>query len=353
MNEELIKYIESSFLKNLLLNEGITDISYNGEDLFYQTNLKGREKAESKISNKEAYDFIRQISNLSDSQFSFSSPILDISVGKYRINATHLSISRKNREKAINFSIRIGYDSLRIHDDEQFISSKCMELISKFIRNKESIIIGGITGSGKTEFQKYLLSKFDENTRLIVIDNVDELDTDYFLKNIDIQTWIINQNVENINFDLLIKNALRCNPDWLIVSEARGGEMLSLLNSSMSGHPTISTLHAKNIEYIYSRMTRMCMLKNENLKFDETMVDVCDHFRLLIYVKKIIEKDGKIKRFVSDIGTNIDTKFTPIFKYPDKYYDLPKKLIKEIIVDDYETRSFIKKWEGEKCLKEW
>src|SRR5574344_800122 len=328
MNINLIKFIENSFLSPLLKEESITDISYNGKDIYYQDNFKGRQKSEIKISDKEAYDFVRQISNLSDSMFSFSNPILDISCGRYRFNATHYAISRKDREKAINFSIRIGFDQLRIKDNDEFITRKCLKLVETFIKHKESIVISGTTSSGKTELQKYLISKFEPNTRLVIIDNVDELDTDFFLKFVDSQTWLLNDSL-NIGFDDLIKNALRVNPDWLIVSEARGGEMLSLLNSAMTGHPTISTIHSKDIKFDYSRMTRMCLIKNPNLKYDETIVDIYDHFKLLIQVEKYIE-NGEIKRHVREIGTNVNNIFYKLYAYPNDYCNIPEEIQKEI-----------------------
>ena len=38
MNERLLEYIETSFLKELLNNKDITDISFNGEDIYYKDN---------------------------------------------------------------------------------------------------------------------------------------------------------------------------------------------------------------------------------------------------------------------------------------------------------------------------
>lgn len=334
MNTSLIEYIENSFLSSLLKIDSITDISYNGKEIFYQDNYKGRLKSEIKVSDKEVYDFIRQISNLSDSLFSFSNPIFDISCGKYRINATHYAVSRKNREKVINFSIRVGYENLWIKDDDTFITKRCLTLVDEFITHHESIIISGVAGSGKTELQKFLLSRMADNTRVVIIDNLEELDIDSLLPNIDSQTWLLNDNL-NIGFDSLIKNALRINPDWIIVSEARGGEMLSLLNSAMTGHPTISTIHSKNASFDYTRMTRMCIASNQNLKYDETIEDIYDHFKLIIHVSKTY-KEGRINRYVSEIGTNVGNVYYVLFAYPNDYYDLPKKLKEEIGLNDEE-----------------
>ena len=349
MIEKAKDYIEQSFLKPLLSNPNITDISYNGEGIYFQDNEYGRQKYNYKISNKEVYDFLRHIANLTDSQFSYSNPILDISCDLYRINAVHYSIARKNREQTVNFSIRVGKKDIKIKEDNSFITNKCVKLISLFLNAKQSIVIGGKTSSGKTELQKFIISKLKENSRLIIIDNVEELETDDFLENIDSQTWLLKS--KDVSFDQLVKNALRNNPDWLIVSEARGEEALSILNSAMTGHPTITTIHAKDCSFIFKRLGRMCMLKNENIKFKNIIDDIYDHFKLVIYVKKEIDNDGKIKRFVEKIGTNTQKRYYELFSYPNIYYELPEELKIELNLSQNDFQNFNSYWKGEKNEK--
>ena len=60
------------------------------------------------ISEDEAKDFIRQVANLCEKQFSFQTPNLDASLGTLRINATHPSIARKNSGRCLNFAIRVA-----------------------------------------------------------------------------------------------------------------------------------------------------------------------------------------------------------------------------------------------------
>ena len=84
-----IDYLEQSFLKPLLSSSNITDISYNGKDIFYVDNDLGRLKSDIVIDKQAAKDFVRQIANLSEKQFSFQNPKLDVSFGKYRFNALH------------------------------------------------------------------------------------------------------------------------------------------------------------------------------------------------------------------------------------------------------------------------
>lgn len=325
MNLKLIEFIENSFLKELLERESITDISFNGEKLFYQDNLSGRLQSDLVVTNDEVYAFLRQIANLTDQQFSIANPILDVSVGRYRISALHSSLARKNRDKVFNFSIRLGYDKLRIKDDGSFINKRALSLLDEAINKKCSIVIAGKTGTGKTEFQKFLISRMNENTRIILIDNINEFETNYFKDNLDSQTWLVN-NQKN-NFDDLIKNALRNNPDWLVVGEARGEEMKACLNSTMSGSPTITTMHARDSESIYHRIARMCMINSKNLVFEETLEDVKEHFKFLVYVKKIFdEKTKSYVRYVDSISTNDKGKFLEVYKYPSTFRKLPPEM---------------------------
>lgn len=325
MNLKLIEFIENSFLKELLERESITDISFNGEKLFYQDNLSGRLQSDLVVTNDEVYGFLRQIANLTDQQFSIANPILDVSVGRYRISALHSSLARKNRDKVFNFSIRLGYDKLRIKDDGSFINKRALSLLDEAINKKCSIVIAGKTGTGKTEFQKFLISRMNENTRIILIDNINEFETNYFKDNLDSQTWLVN-NQKN-NFDDLIKNALRNNPDWLVVGEARGEEMKACLNSTMSGSPTITTMHARDSESIYHRIARMCMINSKNLVFEETLEDVKEHFKFLVYVKKIFdEKTKSYVRYVDSISTNDKGKFLEVYKYPSTFRKLPAEM---------------------------
>ena len=322
MNVKLIEFIENSFLKELLERETITDISFNGEKLFYQDNLSGRLQSDLLVSNDEVYAFLRQIANLTDQQFSITNPILDVSVGRYRISALHSSLARKNRDRVYNFSIRIGYDKLRISDDGSFINKRALMLLDEAIHKKCPIVIAGKTGCGKTEFQKFLISRMNENTRLILIDNINEFETNYFKDNLDSQTWLVNNNTNN--FDDLIKNALRNNPDWLVIGEARGEEMKACLNSTMSGSPTITTMHARDCESIYHRIARMCMINSKNLVFEETLEDVKEHFRFLVYVKKVFDDKTKTYiRYVDSISTNDKGKFLEVYKYPNTFRKLP------------------------------
>ena len=315
MNVRLINYIENSFLRPLLDIESVTDISFNGESIFYMDNVSGRKKFDQEISKEQAMDFIRQIANLAERQFSYTIPTLDISVSRYRINAQHSSIVRIGDEKSVSFSIRIASKDIRIRNDDKFMDEKAKKILFDALSEQKSIVIAGPTGSGKTELQKYLISNLEDFTRVIIIDNVQELDYVRFNPNLDITSWQISPSVPLGSAQELIRNALRNNPDWLVVAESRGQEMSDALNAVMTGHPIITTLHAKSVEAIPHRMMRMIQMNNAKESPEDILSDIYEHIEYYVYLNRKITKGRKVLRYIDKIAYVDDNKaFKVIYK---------------------------------------
>lgn len=303
----LISYIESSFIKDIISDSNITDISYNGRDIFTVNNLKGRKKSDVKITQIEAKDFIRNIANISEKQFNYLHPILDVNIGRYRINAVYSSIGRVVEEEIITFVIRIASLIPKISNDHKFMPKELEELFKALILAHYSIVISGVPGVGKTEFQKYLLSLIREDERVIVVDNTIELTSIQNDENRDITLWQADENNEEANVTNLIKNGLRSNPDWMIVTEARGKEMNDILLSAITGVPLITTIHSLDAFNAPIRMAKSIMMLDKKTNYEDVLSNIYEHFKIFVHLKKYTNDKGNIIRYINSV-VEVDTK---------------------------------------------
>lgn len=303
MEEKLVKIgglLSSCFISELLEDPYVTDISYNGNEIYYLHNKKGRCRYNSDATSDEVYSFLRQISNLCDSSFSLSQPILDVSFLNYRLNAVYKNICRKKGEKVLTFCLRkFNLDKIMIDENSDFTTKNILKFLKLAIKNKFSILIAGPTSSGKTELQKYLINNLTNNERVIVIDTINELDINYN-ENVDI-TCLLTDIKQNIDLRDLVKLSLRFCPDYVVLAEARGAEFEDVLTSSLSGISTITTIHAKSVDTIIERAINLVQINNKNLNYETIRDSILMHFDLFIYVEKKITDEGEIKRKLIDM----------------------------------------------------
>lgn len=300
MNEKLYDFFLNSFLNPLLTDKSITDISYNGKDIYYQSNVLGRKKYDLEISNENVQNFIRQIANMSEKTFCISNPILDVSINNFRINAVHNSVTRDKFNKAISFAIRKSTTGFNVSTILEKLPKEMLDYFNNAIKERKSIVVCGKTGSGKTEWQKYLISLIEKNSRIIIIDNIQEL-SQLELDYLDMTFWEVNENNKHITLEDMIENSLRFNPDWTIIAESRGKEMNSILNSLLTGHPIITTMHAKNLDLLPSRIMQMILQDDKAIHDVDTLQkDIYSSFNIGVHLKTTFQ-NGKIIRYIDEI----------------------------------------------------
>lgn len=321
MIEKVIDRLNNSCFAELLNVDSITDISYNGEKIYYLDNFKGRQLYDKKIEYDEIRNLIKDITNFLDINFSISNPIVDVSFLNIRLNVVHESISKKYGNKRLIFSIRKFSKKIRISNNNDFFDEKLFEFFKFILKNKLSIIIYGEPSSGKTEFQKYLLKMFENNERLVIIDTINELDLDY--KNSDISIMIPEKS-RFCNVNNLIKTSLRLNPDYLILAEARGDEFLDVYNSLLTGISTITTMHAKTGLSLISRIKFLLQKNDINMNIFEQ--DIYENINVLIGVKKEFTND-RVKRYINEILISDGKDYKKIYKEEKgvrKFFKLPE-----------------------------
>lgn len=370
-DEEIKTMSFADILKVILKDADVTDINFNGKDLFIQNNKKGRYLFSREIKSSTIENFVKDIVNTLNNQFNTENPIVDCEiVDAYseshnkvlRLNAVHESISPYGN----TMSIRITQPALRLSEaDDKFASEAVFKLLEAMIRGNLNILISGRTGSGKTELQKFLIKNIRDAETIVLIEDTKDTNLKDLYPEKNITSWITNSKIKNpINFDSLIKASLRNNPDWIIISETRGSEAYSMIKSGLSGHKIITTLHSDSAETNVDRLIHMC---KEEYDLDQLLLgqmitsvfdvgvhldyDVTDN-GIIRYVCEIVEYKGydedgvdveKIFEVALQPVKKADGTFTyqKVYKYGKISEELFSKLAKKKVLTP-EISRFIK-----------
>ncbi len=286
MNDNIFEQIDFGPLKPYLERDDITDISYsNGGQIWIKTLSKGIYREENPAINNAFMEKLAfQCSNTMGKTFNMAHPFLDAESAELRLNFVHDSIARNG----IAVVIRKTPAKIRLEKEkilaEKYITLDIHDFLEKCVIGHCNIIVCGETGSGKTEFVKYLASKTIENEKLITIEDTLELHLDRIFPHRDIVAMKTN-NIASYS-DVLV-TCMRQNPKWILLSEVRSAEaVLAVRNSISSGHYILSTIHADKAASIPNRMYSLL----------ETNQDI----ELGVYIRGY--QDKVTKRFVREIG---------------------------------------------------
>lgn len=244
-------------------------------------------------SAQEIVDIGKRLVRVGNVTMDQSNPIVDSFLGKgTRASAMMMPVIRE--EDGAVLSIRKQTKS-KISRQELIDGGTALpeefELLELLIRNKVSGAVVGATGSGKTTLLNYMLTDYaqaeGDDARIYVIEESRELQLPPESKTI---YTAVTPNISAI--DLLIK-ALRFHPTLITPAEMRGGEAMSSMMSSQTGHIVWSTFHAENCEGAFYRLQTMCKLSGIELSERLLLRDLVDAFPVIVSTKQL--RDGKRK----------------------------------------------------------
>ncbi len=124
-------------------------------------------------------------------------------------------------------------------------------------RAGRSFLIAGATGTGKTTLLAGILASLPDHLRIVTIEDVAELRVAH-PHIVSLQARQANiEGAGEIGLGSLVRQTLRMRPDWLVLGEMRGVEILDVLLSQSSGHAGGSTVHAGSLEGVAGRLVAL------------------------------------------------------------------------------------------------
>ena len=286
-------------LQPLLENDDITDISYsNNGQVWLKTLSKGVYRIENTgIDNALMEKIAFQCSNTMGKSFNMANPFLDAESAELRMNFVHDSIAKNG----IAVLIRKTPAKIRLQKEkiiqEDYIRLDIHDFLLKCVEGHCNILVSGETGSGKTEFIKYLAAHTKENEKIITIEDTLELHLDKIFPKRDIVAMKTN-NIASYS-DVLV-TCMRQNPRWILLSEVRSAEaVMAVRNSISSGHNILSTIHADKAESIPSRLYS---LLESNVDLEQFLRSIHRYVQLGVHIKGYYsQKYQKFHREVAEV----------------------------------------------------
>ena len=297
MNDNMFSSIDFGPVQELLENDDVTDISYsNGGQCWLKTLSKGIYRIENPAINNSFMEKLAfQCANAMGKSFNMAYPFLDAEGAELRLNFVHDSIAKNG----IACVMRKTPAKIRLEKDkllkEKYIDLDILDFLVKCVHGHCNIIVCGETGSGKTEFVKYLASQTRENEKLITIEDTLELHLDRIYPTRD----IVSMKTNNIaSYSDVLVTCMRQNPKWILLSEVRSAEaVMAVRNSISSGHYILSTIHADKASSIPNRMYS---LLETNQDIEQFLKSIYRYIQLGIYIRGF--QDRESKRFVREIA---------------------------------------------------
>ena len=318
MDESVFSQIDFGPLTQYLQNDDVTDISYsNGGQIWLKTLSHGIFRIENpNINNAFMEKLAFQCSNVMGTTFNMAHPFLDAESAELRLNFVHDSIA-KNGVAAV---LRKTPAKIRLQKDkiiaENYITIEIHDFLMKCVQGHCNILVCGETGSGKTEFVKYLGAHIAENEKIITIEDTLELHLDRIFPHRDIVAMKTN-NIASYS-DVLV-TCMRQNPKWILLSEVRSAEaVMAVRNSISSGHNILSTIHADKASSI---PMRMYSLLETNQDVDQFVKTIHRYVQLGVMIRgyqskqsgKFVREIGEVCEFYVDEKTN-EAKTNSIYK---------------------------------------
>ncbi len=299
MNENIFDKLDFGPLKPLLDNDDITDISFcNGGQIWVRSLNQGSLRVEVPGASAEFLEKLAfQCSNVMGTTFNNAKPFLDAESAELRLNFVHQSIATNG----IACVIRKTPAKIRLEKEkllkEDYFTADIHDILIKCVQGHCNIMVAGETGSGKTEFVKYLASHTNVSEKIITIEDTLELHLDKIFPQRDIVAMKTN-NVASYS-DVLV-TCMRQNPKWILLSEVRSAEAVTAVrNSISSGHNILSTIHADKAASI---PYRLYSLLETDIEVDQFLNTIYRYIQLGVHIKAYYSKEyGKFHREVDEV----------------------------------------------------
>jgi pilus assembly protein CpaF len=298
-------------LEPLMNDPTISDVLVNGADrVFVERNGKLEQTDIRFADNRHLMQLIGRLVGRAGRRIDEVSPMVDAKLPDgSRLNAVIPPLALKGPTLSIR---RFAKERLLFEDMIRFgsLSPEMAEFLQLAVKGRLNILLSGGTGAGKTTLLNNLSQFIPTSERVVTIEQTAELQ----LQQPDVVSLEMRPaNVEGrgeISQRDLLKNSLRMRPDRIIVGEARGGEVLEMLQAMNTGHDgSMSTVHANDTRDALARLEMMIALSGSSLPTLVARQYIASAIQILVHITRLSSGERKVMR-ISELRACQDGVYT-------------------------------------------
>ncbi|MBA4698466.1 MAG: type II/IV secretion system ATPase subunit [Ruminococcus sp.] len=274
----------------------ITDVNYNGTDVWVEHLQKGIYKAPVRLSQEFVNQFSVRVANVVSEQINKYNNVLEAETDSHRISIIHPSATNTG----CSISIRKTPAVMRLTSQNMLESKYCSKEVLDFLvhcaKAKMNMVFCGLPGAGKTELLKFLTQYIPKEEKVMTIE--DTLEIHYRDINPGANCVELKVNEEFFSYTKAIKTALKQNPQWVLLSEARSVEVKYLMECFSTGLHGFTTLHTDDVRKIPDRIKNMMQDAYAASRLEN---DIYGFVNVGVLIRKKATNTNQVIRFIDQI----------------------------------------------------
>jgi pilus assembly protein CpaF len=154
-----------------------------------------------------------------------------------------------------------------------FLSEQAASFLTACVRAGKNIVVAGRVSSGKTTLLNALGRAIPGTERVVVCESSAELQLPAVLPNcVGYEARPASADgLRAVTLEDLVSDALRMNPDRILVGECRGPETMAMLWSFATGHAGMTSVHGESAEHALQNLVRFALTSGARIEAEQAL----------------------------------------------------------------------------------
>lgn len=284
-------------LQPLLEDPEIEEIWINGTEQVHVARGGVTERIPLRVTDAVLRDLVERMLQSTGRRVDISQPFVDASLPDG--SRLHVAIADVVRG---GWAVNIRKFLPRYRTLEALVRQGAMpldvaEMLSRAMRDGQSVLVSGATHAGKTTLLGALLASCADTQRIITAEETFEL----AVEGPDLVALQGRQasleGTGEITLRRLVKEALRMRPDRLVIGEVRDAEALDLVLALNTGVPGAATIHANSAAEALEKLSILPLLAGRNIDRSFIAPAIASSVSLVVHCAR----DAAGRRFVAEV----------------------------------------------------